>query len=127
MQIQVQKMPPEKVYRISVDVGAEGKKTKIKYSNEYDYDVTLMTIVDSEFMTVRQDRVVIPKVPINSLVLVLLMYVTLTPHLQQQRDSSAIIVKFVPMQSPRKESIFLILEEEDSGIRHTLRLEITWS
>ena len=58
-------MPPEKVYRISVDVGAEGKRTKIKYSNEYDYDVTLMTIVDSEFMTVRQDRVVIPKVPIN--------------------------------------------------------------
>ena len=127
MQIQVQKMPPEKVYRISVDVGAEGKRTKIKYSNEYDYDVTLMTIVDSEFMTVRQDRVVIPKVPINSLVLVLLMYVTLTPNLQQQRDSSAIIVKFVPMQSPRKESIFLILEEQDSGIRHTLRLEITWS
>ena len=127
MQIQVQKMPPEKVYRISVDVGAEGKKTKIKYSNEYDYDVTLMTIVDSEFMTVRRDRVVIPKVPINSLVLVLLMYVTLTPNLQQQRDSSAIIVKFVPMQSPRKESIFLILEEQDSGIRHTLRLEITWS
>ena len=120
-------MPPEKVYRISVDVGAEGKKTKIKYSNEYDYDVTLMTIVDSEFMTVRKDRVVIPKVTINFLVLVLLMYVTLTPNLQQQRDSSAIIVKFVPMQSPRKESIFLILEEQDSGIRHTLRLNITWS
>ena len=120
-------MPPEKVYRISVDVGAEGKKTKIKYSNEYDYDVTLMTIVDSEFMTVRQDRVVIPKVTINFLVLVLLMYVTLTPNLQQQRGSSAIIVKFVPMQSPRNESIFLILEEQDSGIQHTLRLIITWS
>jgi hypothetical protein len=61
----VQKMPPEKVYRISVDVGADGKKKKIKYSNEYDYDVTLRTIVDSEYMTVRQDHVVIPKVSIN--------------------------------------------------------------
>ena len=60
-------MPPEKVYRISVDVGADGKKKKIKYSNEYDYDVTLRTIVDSEYMTVRQDHVVIPKVPINFL------------------------------------------------------------
>ena len=53
-------MPPEKVYRISVDVGADGKKKKIKYSNEYDYDVTFRTIVDSEYMTVRQDHVVIP-------------------------------------------------------------------
>ena len=57
----MQKMPPEKVYRISVDVGADGKKKKIKYSNEYDYDVTLRTIVDSEYMTVRQDHVVIPE------------------------------------------------------------------
>jgi hypothetical protein len=55
------------------------------------------------------------------------MYVNLTRNLQQQRDKAAIIIKFVPMQSPRKESIFLILEEQDSGIRHTLRLDITWA
>ena len=61
----MQKMPPEKVYRISVHVVADGKKKKIRYSKEYDYDVTLRTIVDSEYMTVRQDHVVIPKVYIN--------------------------------------------------------------
>ena len=58
-------MPPVKMYRISVDVGADDKKKKISYSNEYDFDVTLRIIVDSEYMTVRQDHVVIPKVPIN--------------------------------------------------------------
>jgi len=61
----VQKMPPVKVYRISVAVGADSKKKKISYANEYDFDVTLRIIVDSEYMTVRQDHVVIPKVPIN--------------------------------------------------------------
>ena len=58
-------MPPVKVYRISVAVGADSKKKKISYANEYDFDVTLRIIVDSEYMTVRQDHVVIPKVPIN--------------------------------------------------------------
>ena len=56
-------MPPVKVYRISVAVGADSKKKKISYANEYDFDVTLRIIVDSEYMTVRRDHVVIPKEP----------------------------------------------------------------
>ena len=55
------------------------------------------------------------------------MFTNLTLDLQQQRDKAAIIVKIVPMQSPRKETDFLMLEEQDSGIRHTLRLNIKWS
>ena len=44
-----------------------------------------------------------------------------------QNDKGAIVLRFIPMDAPKEETILVKLEEEASGIQHTDKVNATCS
>ncbi|KAJ1494982.1 hypothetical protein T484DRAFT_2271265 [Baffinella frigidus] len=97
--------PPQVKYKLALKISADkGEKKKIYYPNVYDHPVTFNISTDSPFVSTKESKV------------------TVTAG-----EKQAIVLRFVPMGTPKEEIIILSLAEEPHGLKHTVRVQASWT
>ena len=66
--------------------------------------VTFNVLVEGEMLSIKEKTLSVPK-----------------------NDKGAIVLRFVPIDKPKEETILVKLEEQSTGIQHTVKINATWS
>jgi len=105
LEVDVVKSPPVKPYKLALKANAaKGEKKKIYYPNVYDEPVTFKVAVDGDTMSIKEKEITVDR-----------------------NDKGAIVLRFVPTEAPKEEVIMVKLEEEGSGIQHTVKVNASWA
>jgi hypothetical protein len=106
LEVDITDEPPQVKYKLALKASAEkGEKKKIYYQNVYDTAVTFLVSSDSPLVSTKESQFTVPS-----------------------GEKQAIILRFVPVDTPREETLVLTLAEEaPSTIKHTVRVHASWS
>lgn len=107
LEVDVIQSPPVKPYKLTLKIDADkkkGEKKKIYYPNVYDTDITYKILVEGDTLSIKEKTLAVPK-----------------------NDKGAIVLRFVPMDAATEETILVKLQEEGSGIEHTVKVNASWS